>query len=377
MKRRPKLSLLRTLLLLAAQPVIGGQAVIEGVMMRSPRSFAVAVRRPDGSIVVREEGWLSFSERLRFLRWPLVRGANMLIESMANGLSALNFSAREAMPEDEKSDGGKEDADQAAASEAPQDERKGLSLWLTLAMSLGFAVALFKGVPHLATWGLGELLGKGETNALPVTGPWFHLVDGLIRLSVFAGYILLISRLPDVKRLFMYHGAEHKSVHAFEKQKPLEVASAREESTAHPRCGTSLILLVIAVSVFVFAAALPFLPKVSDSDLVQALFALAIKIPLLLPVAGLAYEAQRLAAKHPDNPIVRALIAPGMLMQRLTTREPTDPELEVALTALRKAWWREQEAQREEAAVAALPPRRETTIEVYSGFDEVVEKVAA
>lgn len=356
--------LLRSLLVLAAQPVIGGQAVIEGVMMRSPRSFAVAVRRPDGSIVVREEAWLSFSERFRFLRWPLFRGANMLIESMANGLSALNFSAREAMPEEERGDG------------EAKDDRKGVSLWLTLAISLGFAVALFKGVPHLATWGLGELIGKGGETALPVTGSSFHLVDGLIRLAVFAGYILLISRLPDVKRLFMYHGAEHKSVHAFEKQKPLEVAAAREESTAHPRCGTSLILLVIAVSVFVFAAAIPFLPTVSESSFLQALFALGIKIPLLLPVAGLAYEAQRLAAKRPNHPLVRALIAPGMLMQRLTTREPTDPELEVALTALRKAWWREQEARRA-APVAELAPRREATVEVYSGFDEVVEKVAA
>ena len=399
------LSLLRTLLVLAAQPAIGGQAVIEGVMMRSPRSFAVAVRRPDGSIVVREEAWLSFSERFRFLKWPLLRGANMLIESMVNGLSALNFSAREAMPEDDgqaptppPTSGTLTHAlsTQALSTQAlvaplglacaapsgddgasaPSDERRSLSLWLTLLVSIGFAMALFKGVPHLATWGLGELLGRGDGNALPVTSAWFHLVDGAVRMLVFAGYILLISRLPDVKRLFMYHGAEHKSVHAFERRLPLDVASARVQSTAHPRCGTSLILLVIAVSVFVFAAVIPLLPTVSEHSLVQALFALAIKIPLLLPVAGLAYEAQRLAAKHPNNAVVRALIAPGMLMQRLTTREPTDPELEVALTALRKAWWREQLAGRQEVAEATPSERRATTIEVFSGFDEVLEKMA-
>ena len=362
--------------LLLAQPAIGGQAVIEGVMMRSPHSFAVAVRRPDGSIVVREEAWLSFSERFPFLKWPLLRGANMLIESMANGLSALNFSAQEAMPE--------ENAEQSQAAPVPgpppgpvADERKSVGLWLTLLLSLAMAMAIFKGVPHLLTWGLGELLGNGEGSALPVTSALFHLVDGFIRLLVFAGYIGLISRMPDVRRLFMYHGAEHKSVHAFENQKALEVAEAREESTAHPRCGTSLILLVIAVSVFVFAAVIPLLPQVSDNGLVQALFALGIKIPMLLPVAGVAYEAQRLAAKHPGNPIVRMLIAPGMWMQRLTTREPGDAELEVALTALRKAWWREQLAVKAAEQAPANNETRAATIEVFAHFQEVKEKVAA
>lgn len=372
-----KLRWVRMLGLLLAQPAIGGQAVIEGVMMRSPHSFAVAVRRPDGSIVVREEAWLSFSERFPFLKWPLLRGANMLIESMANGLSALNFSAQEAMPEEEAAPD-QSTAERSAAADAPvTDERKSVGLWLTLLLSLGMAMAIFKGVPHLLTWGLGELLGNGEGSALPVTSALFHLVDGFIRLLVFAGYIGLISRMPDVRRLFMYHGAEHKSVHTFENQKALEVAEAREESTAHPRCGTSLILLVIAVSVFVFAAVIPLFPQVSDNGLVQALFALSIKIPMLLPVAGVAYEAQRLAAKHPGHPIVRMLIAPGMWMQRLTTREPGDAELEVALTALRKAWWREQLAVKAADSVAENDASRAATIEVFAHFEEVKEKVAA
>ena len=371
-----KLRWVRMLGLLLAQPAIGGQAVIEGVMMRSPHSFAVAVRRPDGSIVVREEAWLSFSERFPFLKWPLLRGANMLIESMANGLSALNFSAQEAMPEENA-----EQAQVAPASDSPTgpvaDERKSVGLWLTLLLSLAMAMAIFKGVPHLLTWGLGELLGNAEGSALPVTSALFHLVDGFIRLLVFAGYIGLISRMPDVRRLFMYHGAEHKSVHTFEHNKALEVAEAREESTAHPRCGTSLILLVIAVSVFVFAALIPLLPQVSDNGFLQALFALGIKIPMLLPVAGVAYEAQRLAAKHPGNPIVRMLIAPGMWMQRLTTREPGDAELEVALTALRKAWWREQLAVKAAEQSPESNKSRDATIEVFAHFDEVKEKVAA
>lgn len=364
-----------------AKPVIGGQAVIEGVMMRSPRSFAVAVRRPDGSIVVREAGWLSFSERLPFLKWPLLRGANMLIESMANGISALNFSAAQAMPEEEDKKTGETNGS-GTVENAPEDagaKTGGAAIWATLALSLAMTVLLFKGLPHFLTWGLGALLGTDGQSALPMDGALFHLVDGGLRLAIFAGYILAISRLDDVKRLFMYHGAEHKSVHTWEADLPLDVEHTRPQSTAHPRCGTSLILLVIAVSVFVFAAALPFLPKVSDNTLVQTLFAFAVKVPLLLPIAGLAYEAQRLAAKHPSNPLVRMLIAPGMLMQRLTTREPGDKELEVALTALRKAVWREKLAAEgsEGADVVPLVTASEPSVEVYADFGEVAEKVAA
>jgi uncharacterized protein YqhQ len=365
---RPRWWLLMTMM--AAKPVIGGQAVIEGVMMRSPRSFAVAVRRPDGSIVVREAGWLSFSERLPFLKWPLFRGANMLIESMFNGISALNFSAAQAMPEEE--------GEAAKGAGEKEGEKSGNgALVLTMALSLTFAVLLFKGVPHLVTWALGAWFGSAGQTALPMDGAAFHLVDGLLRLSIFIGYILLITRLPDVKRLFMYHGAEHKSVHSWEQGVPLDVEHTRPQSTAHPRCGTSLILLVIAVSVFVFAAALPFLPQVSEHSFVQALFGFAVKVPLLLPIAGLAYEGQRLAAKNPGNPLVRALIAPGMLMQRLTTREPGDKELEVALTALKKTAWREQlESQGELAEVHQLPMREDARVEVFVDFDEVVRNVA-
>jgi uncharacterized protein YqhQ len=358
-KRRPPL--LTMLLAMAARPVIGGQAVIEGVMMRSPHSFAVAVRRPDDTIVVREKAWLSLSERFPILKWPLLRGANMLIESMYNGLSALNFSASQALVEEDSDD---------------DDKGGGFALWLTMAMSLGFAILIFKGVPHLLTTGLGEVMAtEGGDSALPVTGGLFHLVDGGIRLLIFIGYIVAISMMNDVKRLFMYHGAEHKSVHTWENELPLDVENTRPMSTAHPRCGTSLILLVIAVSVFVFAALIPWLPVVSEVSWQQSIFAFFVKVPLLLPVAGVAYEAQRLAAKKPDNFLVKALIAPGMLMQRLTTREPTDKELEVALTALRKAVWRERAAQAEE--IKELPAQREETLEVFEDFAAVTNQLAA
>jgi uncharacterized protein YqhQ len=373
----------------AARPAIGGQAVIEGVMMRSPHSFAVAVRRPDGTIAVREEQWLSFAERFKLLKLPLFRGANMLVESMFNGLGALNFSAEQAMLEEEE-DG--EEANKASADKAVGPVQSALlapaqmacgtdggaggaskwATWATLGMSMVFAIALFKALPHFSAYGIGMLIGGGE-NALPVDSAAFHLIDGIIKLSVFVGYILAISRLDDVKRLFMYHGAEHMSVHSWEAHAELDVEHTRERSTAHPRCGTTLILLVISVSIVVFVAVIPFLPRVSDSDLVQTLFALAVKVPLMLPVAGIAYEFQRAAAKRPDNVLVKAFIAPGMLMQRLTTRQPSDPELEVALAALRKTVWREAEAKKDESNKV----RGEAKIEVFESFDRVRELVPA
>lgn len=354
-------SILRVLLVLAARPVIGGQAVIEGVMMRSPKSLAIAVRRPDGGIVLREEAWLSFSARLPFLRWPLLRGAAMLVESLYNGIVALNFSASVAYPEDESA--------QQQAATTKQGNGQG-ALWVTLAISLAFAFALFKGVPHLSAWGLGRVIGGEGDTALPMTSPQFHLVDGAIKLALFVGYILFISRMNEVKRLFMYHGAEHKSVHVWEAEQPLDVEHARGKSTAHPRCGTSLILLVIATSIVVFAGVLPLVPVLFDSDFAQAVFLLVVKIPLLMPIAGLAYEGQRFAAKSPGNLVIRALIAPGMLLQRLTTREPGDGELEVALAALQKTVWRERQGE-----VVALP-QRAASVEVFESFDAVAKSVA-
>ncbi len=172
--------------------------------------------------------------------------------------------------------------------------------------------------------------------------------------------------MNEVKRLFMYHGAEHKSVHVWEANESLDVENARPKTTAHPRCGTSLLLLTMVVSFLVFAAVIPFVPVVFENSFAQSMFVLLIKLPLLLPIAGVAYEFQRLAARHPTNPLVRALIAPGMLMQRLTTSEPGDKELEVALTALRKTVWREQQ----QGGKA-----REAVIEAFPSFTEANDKL--
>jgi uncharacterized protein YqhQ len=340
-----------------ALPTIGGQAVIEGVMMRSPKSFVVAVRKANGSIVVRERPWLSFAERFPILKWPILRGANMLIESMYNGMNALQFSAEQAATESEV-ESGKE-----------KDVVSKTSLAFTLILSLLIGIGIFKGVPHFIAYGLGEYFARDGLSALPIMSVGFHLVDGAIKMLIFIGYILLISRMADVKRLFMYHGAEHKAVHAYEKGLDLDVDNTRIQSTAHPRCGTSLILLVIVTSIVVFAATIPLLPIVSESTLVQALFSLAVKVPLMLPVAGVAYEFQRAAAKNPNNLWVKMFMTPGMLMQRLTTREPTDEQLEISLTALRKALWRETVA-------VKVASNADDIIETYDDFATVQKSIA-
>lgn len=351
--RSPRSNMLANLLFMATKPLVGGQAVVEGVMMRSPKSFAVAIRKPDQSIVIRERQWLSFSEKLPFLRWPLLRGATMLVESMYNGLSALQFSAEQALEEDKQKEA--------------KTEKSGFdwALMGTMAFSMLLGIALFKAVPHIIAYILGEFFGHDGQSALPVTSVWFHLVDGSIKMSLFIGYILAISTMKDVKRIFMYHGAEHKSVHTFEKDLELSVENARLQSTAHPRCGTSLILLVIAVSIVVFAFVLPFVPPITTNKLGESLFLMALKIPLMLPVAGIAYEFQRAAAKNPKSFWIRLFIAPGMLMQRLTTREPTDDQLEIALSALRKTMWRENNADKNASAI--------DHIQSYANFAKVKE----
>jgi uncharacterized protein YqhQ len=294
-----------------AKPYIGGQAVIEGVMMRSPSSFAVAVRRPDGKIAVREEKWQPIWGRWKFLRWPFLRGALVMVESVFNGYSALKFSAEQATPEEERGKSG------------------GSSFTMTL--SILVAVGLFVGLPHqIAAW-LG-LSPRGMT---------FHLVAGAAKLTLLLGYMIAIARLPEIRRVFQFHGAEHKSIYTYEKGLTLTVDNAREQTRFHPRCGTTFLVVLVAMSILVFAAAFQLVPVVSTTTAVQRVFEILCKLPLLVPIAGLAYEFQRWSARHGDRTIVRGLMLPGVAVQNITTREPSDDQLEVALAALRVALWRE------------------------------------
>jgi uncharacterized protein YqhQ len=207
---------------------------------------------------------------------------------------------------------------------------------MTLASSFAMGIGMFVALPHLLTYGLGLLLG---TDALDPNGVLFHLVDGLIKLLIFVGYIYGISFLKDIQRVFQYHGAEHKSIYTWEAGEDLTVENARKHTTLHPRCGTSFLMFVMLVSVFLFTGIFPLLmPSLENIPvLARNLLMVAIKIPLMFPIAAISYEAIRFSGRYPKNPILGLISKPGLWMQNLTTAEPTDDQLEVALTSLRQA----------------------------------------
>jgi uncharacterized protein YqhQ len=355
------------------KPAVGGQAVIEGVMMRSPKSLAVVCRRPNGSIVVKEDEWRPIWSKLNFLRLPLLRGGVVLLESLVNGMSALTFSANQQMVEAPAPDVG-EDAEAPAkkgstktglptrslgARSADQpEEMSNLAMYGTVAISLVFGLALFVGAPHLAAWGLGSVLGFDATSVT------FHAVDGVIKLAILIAYMAAISLLEDVRRVFQYHGAEHKAIFTYEAGLPLTIEHARKQTRFHPRCGTSFLLIVIMVSVVLFSALLSF--PIAESAALDHLLKILIKIPLMFPVAGLAYEFIKLAGKHCDTSrLARGLSMPGMWLQRITTKEPDDSQLEIALISIRKTLWREAQGE--------LPSKQEGGLgyEVFASADEI------
>jgi uncharacterized protein YqhQ len=298
---------------------VGGQAVIEGIMMRAPKTFTVVVRRPDGELSIREDRWYSPMEKWPILSKPFLRGSVVLYESLFNGIQALTYSAQEALGEEE-------------------EKLSPMALGATIALALGGAILLFVIVPHLATLGIGSLLDAD----LGVRSVWFHVIDGIIKVSIFIAYILLISLLKDIRRVFQYHGAEHKSIHTYEKGEDLTVENARKHSTLHARCGTAFLLLVLVLSIFIFTAVFPFLPKdLLGNKIVTNAFYILVKIALLLPIAGCSYEIIRLGNKY-QNPVLQGFLLPGMWLQKLTTREPSDDQIEVALVALKKTLEKEE-----------------------------------
>jgi uncharacterized protein YqhQ len=289
---------------------VGGQAVIEGVMMRAPRSLAIAVRRANGEIVVKRELVVPLTERYPFVKLPIIRGAVALFQSLVIGIQALNFSANEAMVE-----------------EPPDGEKSAqeLSAWAmagTMAVAFAFGIGLFFVLPLYATRLLTQFALISDTNFI------FNLVDGVIRVIVFLLYIWSISRMKDIRRVFQYHGAEHKSIFAHEAGETLTVENVRPYSRLHPRCGTSFLLIVMLVSIAVFSL----IPKLWPFYLKAGS-----RVVLLPLIAGISYEFLKWGAKHEANPLVRLLIAPGLALQRLTTGEPDDAQLEVAIRSLNEA----------------------------------------
>jgi uncharacterized protein YqhQ len=299
---------------------VGGQAVIEGVMMRSPSRVAVAVRRPDGSIGLMEKPFASVTRRVRLLGLPVVRGAVSLFETLSLGVSALNFSADEAV----KAEGGTADAKPSAAMGALQ--------LASMVVAFALGILIFIVLPARLTAWLHFDSRVG-----------FGLMDGLFRLLAFVGYLLLISQWKEMHRVLRYHGAEHKAIHALENHAPLTPESVQGFSRFHPRCGTSFLFLVVVVSIVVFT----FIGR--PRNIGDHLLRVA-AMPL---IAGVAFEFIRLSGKYYDRPLVGMLVWPGLQFQRLTTREPDLPMCEVAIAALEKVRGDELVVKLEQAGAAA------------------------
>ncbi len=283
-----------------SRPAYGGQAVIEGVLMRGRRTIALACRRPDGGIYRYRETIASPLQRSRLARLPLVRGVVVLWESLVYGTRMLMRSA---------------DVQMETAGE-PKGATPGTAG--IMAVSLGLALLVFVGIPYAAT----QLLQRALPSATAL-----NVVEGLIRIALLLGYVWAISFLPDIRRVFAYHGAEHMTIHAFEHDAPLDPAHVEPFPTAHPRCGTAFLLLVVLVAVVVFA----FMPR---SNIVVDLVS---RLLLVVPVAAISYEILKLGAAHEDNALMRVVVWPGLLLQAITTRRPDRAMIEVAIASLEEA----------------------------------------
>ncbi len=282
---------------------VGGQALIEGVMMRSPSYLAMAVRTPDDRIVVRKKTFGSVMKKLPFLNIPVLRGGIHLIETMGLGIDALMFSADQASSED------RIDSNKTSTKDT-------IMMWGTVVVSFALSLGLFFYVPILLTdFIVGENTG----------GLTWNIVDGIIRVVMFVLYLLAVSKLPDMARVFQYHGAEHKSIHAFENGKSLDADGARPYTTLHPRCGTSFLFFVMLISILVFSL------LGRPEDLMDRLQRLAF-VPV---IGGLAYEAIKLSGKYAKAWFVQPAIFPGLMLQKITTSQPDDSQLTVAMAALR------------------------------------------
>jgi uncharacterized protein YqhQ len=328
-----------------ARPYIGGQALIEGVMMRSPHAFAAVVRRRDGSLLVWEEPMKDL--RKGVLAFPFVRGVAALVEALKLGSRALRFSAETYERDLDAAEAEKKaqkpgmlsvlslpiialltnEPNVPVATSTSQPDAKGrLTTWL----SVGFALLLFVALPQAFAQGLSSGLDLN----LDVRSSMFQLLTGLAKITIVVAYMLAIRRIPEIYRVFQHHGAEHKSIYAYESGKPLDLASARAESTLHPRCGTTFIVMVALVSIVVFTAIGPLLPAMHLGRLGDNVVFFLMKLPFLPVIAAITFELQRLLARFATKGPLRVLLWPGFLVQKITTIEPDDSELEVALAAL-------------------------------------------
>ncbi|HZX45257.1 MAG TPA: DUF1385 domain-containing protein [Candidatus Nanoarchaeia archaeon] len=288
---------------------VGGQAVIEGVMMRSKNDIVTAVRKK-GKIIYKEE---KLKQKPKWMGFFFIRGIVNLIDMLVIGIKTLNWSASQAGEEDE--------------------ELSSTAIWITLLIAFAFSIGLFMALPYALTY----LLGVRETES-PV---WFNIIDGIIKAAILVAYVYLISLMKDIRAVFQYHGAEHKAVFCYEAGKELTIKNAKVYSTKHPRCGTAFLMIVIIISIFLFS----FIPILINTAyplfeslpwLIRRITLFGTRLLLLPVVAGISYEALKFGAKHQGNPLFRALTLPGLWLQNITTKEPTEKQLEVGIAALKK-----------------------------------------
>ncbi len=294
---------------------IGGQAVIEGVMMRGPKEIAIAVRKPDNEIVIEKRPIASVLQKNKILKLPIIRGCISFFESMVVGVKALMFSAQFFDVEGEET----ESKFDKWLEEKLGDKIKDVVIYFSVILSMFLSVGLFFLLPNF----IAELIAK--ITPMAAEGVTRTLIEGAVRMGIFLAYLLLVSQMKDIKRVFMYHGAEHKTIATYEHGLELTVENARKGCRLHPRCGTSFLIFVMIISIIVFL--------LIPSGLAwwqRALF----KILLLPVVAGLSYEVIKFAGRH-ENWFTKMISMPGMWLQYITTREPDDSQLEVAIESMK------------------------------------------
>ena len=317
----------------AAPSAVGGQAVMEGVMMRNADRLSIAVRRSDGEIVVESRPWFTLAKQ-PWMKKPFVRGFPVLMETLVNGVKALNYSATQAV--DEEEDG----------------ELKPWHIVMTMIAAIGMALVLFVVAPHLMSLAMEKLGLGGNMESLS-----FHVWDGFFKLATFLSYIVAISFVPDIRRVFQYHGAEHKVIWAYERGESFEPENAKKFSRLHPRCGTAFLLFVLSLSIVLHAVLVPLMlaAYAPEAAVLQHGYIVFGKLLLMVPISCMAYELIKFAGKHSKRLFCKLLSGPGLMLQMLTTHEPDEGQLEVAAAALRDALGEEY-----------VPGAKESTVEELS-----------
>lgn len=318
---------------------VGGQALLEGIMMRGKYNWAVAVREPDGNIYIEEHDLASGKKKHKWMSWPLVRGCVALVESLALGFKALEIAGEHAFGDEDA-----EERSECEAAEMVEDFEEGEgglgkgAMAVSMVMGVVLGVALFLVVPAVVT---NLIVGEYDSNMV-----LWNVVDGILRVAVFVFYIWLIGRMEDIRRMFMYHGAEHKTIHCYEHGLDLTPENARSFPRLHVRCGTAFLIMVLVLAIIVYTI-VPVNAMIDawgvPDGAPKLLLVIAVRIVFLPVIAGISYEITvKWAGTHPDNPLVKVILWPGMQMQYLTTNEPDDGQIECAILAMQKVLEREE-----------------------------------